>query len=50
MNKGQYLQLSRIYNTLSLISVRGEEDVNLMAQALTALKLLLQEIELKEDE
>ena len=43
MTNEQYTQLNRIYNTLGMISTKGE-DTLVMADCLRALSALIQEI------
>lgn len=44
MNKEQLTQLGKIYNTLTLISTKGEDTIT-MAECLKALKSLYSELE-----
>lgn len=44
MNKEQLLQLGKIYNTLTLISTKGEDTIT-MAECLKALKSLYEEVQ-----
>lgn len=49
MTQGQFAQLERIYNTLKMISTKGE-DTLVMADCLHAIQNLAQEIEIVEKE
>lgn len=49
MTQEQFAQLERIYNTLKLISTKGE-DTLVMADCLRAIESLAQEIEIIERE
>lgn len=49
MTKEQMIQLTRIYNTLMLISTKGE-DTLVMADCLNALKALASEITIVSEE
>lgn len=44
MEKNQLAQLGKIYNTLTLISTKGEDTIT-MAECLKALKALYSELE-----
>lgn len=44
MTKEQLLQLGKIYNTLTLISTKGEDTIT-MAECLKALKSLYEEVQ-----
>lgn len=43
MNKNQLTQLGKIYNTLTLISTKGEDTIT-MAECLKAIKSLYEEL------